>query len=306
MFHLKNIQQHLSLNILASIPRKDVRRDIRRDGIRKRQTTISLTRNGIELSIPQRRKERLDISNKALLFWGVVSFLILSTCVSLWEFLQDYPVLGFLCVAIPLGLCSVCGVLGMFLLFGKEHLRIERDEMKHGISVFGLWKPTTYALCSVSHLRVAPQGNRLLFDDGETSITCCQGIDRAEASSLVHTLTEILTFQCQSVQRILFGSLSFPEDDPSRTLRNPDVSTLTFPFVHLRTVIIETATYDVHSIERFLTYAVNMLGQTYLRNHVDVQIYGDWDDLPPHLKNSLTNLCRKVYREEKPDPIHGF
>lgn len=76
--------------------------------------------------------------------------------------------------------------------------------------------------------------------------------------------------------------------------QNPDCSTLMIPLSHLREIIVYPETYDFHQLERFLTYAVNCIGQKHLKKDVDVHIYGDPENLEQNLRNNFENLCRSV------------
>ena len=75
---------------------------------------------------------------------------------------------------------------------------------------------------------------------------------------------------------------------------NPDVLTLTIAMPVLKRINIHTKTYDFYQVERFITYAVNYVGQKHLKEHVEVHVYGDPDKLHPNLRNSLENLCKCV------------
>ncbi len=115
--------------------------------------------------------------------------------------------------------------------------------------------------------------------------------------------------QCKQVdiaiETILFGALSSNTCHPLTTLKNPDVSELAVPMNRVRHVFIDTETYDFYQVERFLTYAVNYIGQKHLKKHVNVHIYGDPDKLHPNLRNTLTNLCKRVYVHKKQEHHHA-
>jgi hypothetical protein len=108
----------------------------------------------------------------------------------------------------------------------------------------------------------------------------------------------VLENLCPLVHTILFGHKVSEEFNQRHTLWNPDVSNLIVPMLELRTVVIHTETYDFHQVERFLTYAVNYIGQKHLKKNVEVHIYGDQEKLHPNLWNNFTNLCKdvQVYR----------
>jgi len=77
-------------------------------------------------------------------------------------------------------------------------------------------------------------------------------------------------------------------------LHNPDTSDCALPFNRLKRVIIATADYDFLLLERFVTYAVNYIGQKHLKHHVEVDIYGSLDGFHPHLYNNFSNCCKHV------------
>jgi hypothetical protein len=103
------------------------------------------------------------------------------------------------------------------------------------------------------------------------------------------------------VEVIIFGSEASQEYNPRTTIHDPDFSECSLPVLRLKQVVIHTAAYDFFQVERFLTYAVNYIGQKYLKKCVDVHLYGDPEKLHPNLRNNLTNLCRRIHRHEGHD-----
>ena len=75
-------------------------------------------------------------------------------------------------------------------------------------------------------------------------------------------------------------------------------SALHRPFLRLKQIIIHTETCNVYQVEQFLTYAINSLGQAYLKGIVEVHIYGPPEHLHMNLRNTLTNLCCGVSMQE--------
>jgi hypothetical protein len=96
------------------------------------------------------------------------------------------------------------------------------------------------------------------------------------------------------IEVVIFGSVEIKNFAPRTTLLNPDVSTVAMPMSALEKIGIYAESYDFHQVERFITYAVNYIGQERLKEHVEVHIYGDTDKLHPNLRNSLENLCKCV------------
>jgi hypothetical protein len=97
-----------------------------------------------------------------------------------------------------------------------------------------------------------------------------------------------------AVETVMFGHPRGTLLNLDTTLFDPDVATLTVPMVSLERVVIDSETYSFHQVERFLTYAVNAIGQTHLKEHVGVHIYGDAEQVHPNLLNSFNNLCKQV------------
>lgn len=151
-----------------------------------------------------------------------------------------------------------------------------------------------YNIQQITNLRAGRRKGVLQFHYEGKMITCVTDFDREDRTLLLHQLSDMLKFHCYSVEHIIFGTTPHPADNPAMTCHNPDVSNLTLPFFHLKHVVIYTDTYDFHQVERFLTYAVNYIGQDYLKNYMDVEVYGELEKLHSNLYNSLTNLCKRV------------
>jgi hypothetical protein len=97
-----------------------------------------------------------------------------------------------------------------------------------------------------------------------------------------------------NIEVVVFGTPPSPHYACQNSLYNPDVVMLTLPMSHLKQVNIYPETSDLRRLEEFCTYAVNHIGQKYLKRHVDVHIYGDLNRLHPNLQNVFTNLCKGV------------
>lgn len=107
---------------------------------------------------------------------------------------------------------------------------------------------------------------------------------------IANTLAKILV----SIKIVVFGDLHVKDARKDITLCNPNVNELTVLMQELEHIVLHTPTYEFHQVERFMTYAVNYIGQEYLKKHVVVHIYGDPDKLHPNLRNSFENLCKRV------------
>ncbi len=97
-----------------------------------------------------------------------------------------------------------------------------------------------------------------------------------------------------SVTGVVFGNPQPPDRSQRFTLHNPDVVDLKFPMKRLQHILIATATYDILVVERFMLYAMNIIGRRHLKRHVEVHLSGSPDGLSPNLRNLLTRLCKSL------------
>lgn len=183
----------------------------------------------------------------------------------------------------------------------NEEIVFLKGTMSIGRTLFGchVGQRDRYKLDYISNFRLTPD---LFMFDYETekdmepiAFEHNGALDLPRPNFFLHNLSNILAYHSHSVERVVFGKLVSPDDDPYLTLHNPDVSALICPCIHLKLIMIETATYDAYHLERFMTYAVNVIGQNYLKQYVDVYIYGAMEKLQSNLQNNLTNLCRRIY-----------
>jgi HEAT repeat protein len=100
---------------------------------------------------------------------------------------------------------------------------------------------------------------------------------------------------------VVFGDKGLNTNQRSHMLVNPDVAEVTIPITTLKMVVIHTLTYRFYQLEQFLTYALNYIGQAYLKKEVKVYIYGTPERLHPNLRNNLTNLCKLVHDHKEDD-----
>jgi hypothetical protein len=97
-----------------------------------------------------------------------------------------------------------------------------------------------------------------------------------------------------SIHTVLFGTAS-PTAAPSpSSWYNPDVQELSLPLSGLKLMKIHADTHDFRLVERFLTYAINQIGQKYLKRAVTVRIYGDPAKVHPNLRNNFAHLCKQI------------
>ncbi len=97
-----------------------------------------------------------------------------------------------------------------------------------------------------------------------------------------------------AIDTVRFGV--FPlEETPSPTLwQHPDVLQFQLPLRRLRRIEIDADTANPIEIERFLTYALEYMGQEFLRLNVVAQLRGSPDALSKNLRNNLSNLCKRI------------
>jgi hypothetical protein len=115
-----------------------------------------------------------------------------------------------------------------------------------------------------------------------------------DAPGFHEAITAALTNICAFVTSVVFDDAPHFAQSQRFTLVNPDVSDLRFPMTRLQHILLATATYDVLTVERFITYALNVIGRRHLKKHVEVHLYGSPDRLHPNLRNLFTRLCKSL------------
>lgn len=160
--------------------------------------------------------------------------------------------------------------------------------------------PRKYEIRTLSSMRVAQsEGTEgvsgIRFDENGERFAFGAHFASAEAQWLVDTLQTLVRFRCHEIEQIVFGKTRpagvaqwFP------TLFNPDVSALTLPFWRLQRIVIIAKDYDFRLVERFLIYALNVIGQGHLKLAVEVVIYGVRSGVQTNLYNNLMNTCAQV------------
>jgi len=96
------------------------------------------------------------------------------------------------------------------------------------------------------------------------------------------------------IATIVFGSLNSESLDPRTTVWNLETADLTMVMPALSTVIIQADTYDFYQVERFLTYAVNYLGQDHVKHQIIIRLHGHPYSLHPNLRNNLEHLFERI------------
>lgn len=253
-------------------------------------------------------------------FWGV--FLCLTALPVDWEdLLYAHPrIFGMMSVAVSIGLLAVLMRLlkplvtridralpqmsAMLRKTSQQKANALSAQAESSLRISGNMmtvKTQHYEISQISDLHVNIYKNKqqgslsFRYRRRKKRILMFSRLPLQEAHALCHTLSELLTFRCHLVTVIVFGERIIEPVPSQEALYNPDVIRLTVPFQFLRRLVIHTDTYNFSLLERFLTYAVNVLGQEYLATQVDAHIYGEPAHLHPNLRNNLTNLCRRVY-----------
>ncbi|GAK51754.1 hypothetical protein U14_02999 [Candidatus Moduliflexus flocculans] len=92
-----------------------------------------------------------------------------------------------------------------------------------------------------------------------------------------------------AIETVSFGDVSF---DAATYWHNPDMRHFQLPLRRLRRLEIDADTANPVDIERFLTYALEYMGQDFLRLNVTAHLRGSPDTLPKNLRNNLSHLCQ--------------
>lgn len=253
-----------------------------------------------------------------MIAWGVVgTLLLLLPTVAAWFLSKQFDGTLFVLADVVLVPEIIASLILVGNSFRVEYLHFANNTLTIGTSLSGIRREKTYALNRIQNIRLLPSPTRekgtlcfdyssptrdlrlhYRFEDQErTIITFGKGLSQTEAHSLVKHLTDIVKFRCHLVEIFMFGRFQVSANHVY--LQNPDVSELTVPFGRLRQIVIHTETDDFHLVEQFLTYAINYLGQDYLKQYVDVHVYGEVENFHQNLWNSLTNLCRHIIPHTK-------
>jgi HEAT repeat protein len=158
------------------------------------------------------------------------------------------------------------------------------------------WKPQT-KMDRIAYY-IAKRRWDLLVPFGAQAVALLTKMTHDKSRNVRGQVTVVLTRILSSIEIVVFGNVRFERFNQHKTLYNLDSANLTVPISALRHIIIHPETYDFHLVERFLTYAVNYIGQQYLKQEVRVYIYGDPEQLHSNLRNSFENLCEQVEVEE--------
>lgn len=189
----------------------------------------------------------------------------------------------------------------MALLFRLERLRFTAHAMIYRKTFCGIPVTHSYHLKYLQNVRfangLADKRGKILCDYGrqQRPLTFGRSLTDDEARALVTEIGDMVALRCHVVEWVIFAAgVVPPVDMPVKIWLNPETERLTTPCPHLQKIIILAAAHDFHRLERFVTYAINALGQNYLKHVVTVQVYGEADELLPNLRNMLSNLCREV------------
>lgn len=222
------------------------------------------------------------------------SFADLSIGVIIGVAIALIPIVGW----IVIGIVAFLNLISRFV--GKERILFDRNRMTIRLTFLGIsFRKVSYQLEGIRNVQFLPeppeQQGHVQFEYEGQHITCLRALNASEAKRLFTQISDILTYHCHAVEHIMFGTSAIPMYPSYISLRNPDVSSLTTPFFHLTHLHIHTDSYDFHQLERFLTYAVNYIGEDYLEEHVEVHLHGNPAKLDSNLRNNLINLCKEVH-----------
>ena len=92
-----------------------------------------------------------------------------------------------------------------------------------------------------------------------------------------------------AIETVSFGDVSL---DAATCWHGPDMRHFQLPLRRLRRIEIDAITANPIDIERFLTYALEYMGQDFLRLNVTAHLRGSPDALPKNLRNNLSHLCQ--------------
>ncbi len=107
-------------------------------------------------------------------------------------------------------------------------------------------------------------------------------------------ITRLIEQMYRHVEQVIFGKPSSDQFNPRTTLINPNVFELSSPLSHLKQIAISAKTYHSQQVEQFFSYAVEYIGREHLITQVDVQVYGDPNDVEQALLNTINQLCRSL------------
>lgn len=275
----------------------------------------------------QRWKDLAKVSLGLLGVFGVMGFFMIR---AMWQPVVNYLQWAFgngslahaVVTVAALGIPVAGWVVIMYVasatllssILNKEFTIFHGERMTIKTTFLGITRQEAdYEFSGMQHFRFLPEPPKgqghLQFEYEGQVVECCRALDAAEAQVIYTQITDIMTSHCHVVEQIVFGTSQMSDNALSEkrashyTLQNPDVSSLTTSFFHLKHLHIQTESYDLYQLEQFLTYAVNYIGEEYLKEYVEVHLYGNLERLDTNLRNSLTNLCKQVYEYPSKFPL---
>jgi hypothetical protein len=112
-------------------------------------------------------------------------------------------------------------------------------------------------------------------------------------------LDDMLSQICGQVKTVVFGEADQLSAEPSSIVYNIDAANLPYPLGKIQQIVIFPESAEFRLMERFLTYAVNRVGEKILKKQVSVRIVGRAERLHPNLLNNFTHLCKSVSAEQE-------
>jgi hypothetical protein len=172
------------------------------------RSTLVETEDGIELVVPMRRlgAERLLSASIVLAVWTGAGLAALRSVVGYEEPLELFVrIFLVVCLACWFAIVAVMVASLLWAHFGRERIRFGRLHIDQRLELGPFARSRRYARADVRRLRVMPGGggNRshliafpftvrgaLVFDHGPSFVTLAEGLDEAEARSIVRLLGE--------------------------------------------------------------------------------------------------------------------
>ncbi len=94
------------------------------------------------------------------------------------------------------------------------------------------------------------------------------------------------------VKGIIFGNIKL--NGCRKAVSNVQFENMKVPFENLELILIDAYSYEMIKVEQFITYALDYIGEKYLKRKVTAYIRGNEKDLQQNLLNNLKNNFKKV------------
>lgn len=196
------------------------------------------------------------------------------------------------------------GLLGWMMAWGYGAWPIVREFFQREALLFSckglrvmkcvlFWRQMTqYPLSAIPEIHAME--NTVAFHLHGKTVYCGRHLTQEHAIELANQLTAIVN--AQQIVQVVFGDSTKPDSQDAVTLFNPNmVSVKMPPLYRLQWLVLHTPTYDLCLVEVFLTHVLNTLGIQYVKNNLNVAIYGSIDRLHPNLLKNIRTFCHHIY-----------